>query len=83
MEVEAVGAGDQERSFYQSVSDDLRSSPIGPEELEATADLFTEYSGGFEVTSSEGLEYIRQQGKVSAMFDEDPRSAQEFNTSLK
>ncbi|KAG0211523.1 hypothetical protein BGX28_007747 [Mortierella sp. GBA30] len=83
MEVETVGVGDQETSLYQSIGDDLQSSSIGPEELEVTVDLLAEYSGGFDVNSSEGIEYIRQTGKVSAMFDEDPSAAIEFNKSLK
>jgi hypothetical protein len=69
--------------LYQSMNDELRSSPIEPDDWASTSNVLSDLADGYEVCSAEGLQHIRQNAKVSSLFLDDPDALKDFNRSLK
>lgn len=82
MEIAEIG-GNVPTGTNQSMDDDIRSSPVEPEEWDSAAQVLRDLSDGFAVGSSDGLQYTRQNAKVSNMFADDPASLKVFNGALK
>ncbi|KAG0027323.1 hypothetical protein BGZ83_005251, partial [Gryganskiella cystojenkinii] len=61
------------------MDDDPRSSPIGPDDYEATSEFLDMHRGGFDIGSIDGLQVLRQNAKLSGIFEEDPDAGKEVN----
>lgn len=83
MEVEDVAVPTTEFSNYQDTHYDPRSSPIDPEDYEATSELLEDHRGGFDIGSVDGLQVLRQNVKLAGIFEDDPDAGKEVNACLK